>query len=144
MRLWSIHPMYLDAKGLLALWREGLLAQKVLLGLTRGYVNHPQLIRFKNTSDPILYIGTYLYYVYLEGLARGYRFNVSKIKVYNTDIQPIPVTTGQLLYEFNHLLSKLAKRSHNDYMRLQSVVEIIPHPIFKPVPGDIEAWEKVK
>jgi len=136
--------MYLDAKGLLALWREGLLAQKVLLGLTKGYVNHPQLIRFKNTSDPILYIGTYLYYVYLEGLARGYRFNVSKIKVYNTGVQPIPVTTGQLLYEFNHLLSKLAKRSHNDYIRLKSVVKIIPHPIFKPVPGGIEAWEKVK
>ncbi|WP_368086417.1 pyrimidine dimer DNA glycosylase/endonuclease V [Nitrosomonas sp. Nm34] len=26
MRLWSIHPKYLDAKGLLALWREGLQA----------------------------------------------------------------------------------------------------------------------
>jgi Pyrimidine dimer DNA glycosylase (EC 3.2.2.17)/DNA-(apurinic or apyrimidinic site) lyase (EC 4.2.99.18) len=52
MRLWSIHPKYLDVQGLLGLWREGLLAQKVLLGETKGYRNHPQLIRFKRTSDP--------------------------------------------------------------------------------------------
>jgi len=30
MRLWTIHPKYLDRQGLLALWREALLAQKVL------------------------------------------------------------------------------------------------------------------
>ncbi|MDI3502728.1 MAG: hypothetical protein PWR13_285 [Archaeoglobi archaeon] len=28
MRLWSIHSKYLDAKGLVAVWREGLLAKK--------------------------------------------------------------------------------------------------------------------
>jgi Pyrimidine dimer DNA glycosylase (EC 3.2.2.17)/DNA-(apurinic or apyrimidinic site) lyase (EC 4.2.99.18) len=61
MRLWSLHPKYLDKLGLLGLWRESLLAQKVLLGKTKGYKNHPQLIRFKKTEDPILYIGTYLY-----------------------------------------------------------------------------------
>lgn len=32
MRLWSLHPSYLDAVGLVALWREGLLARKVLQG----------------------------------------------------------------------------------------------------------------
>jgi len=68
MRLWSIHPKYLDVQGLLGLWREGLLAQKVLLGETKGYRNHPQLIRFKRTPDPVLYLGTYLYYVYQEGV----------------------------------------------------------------------------
>ena len=36
MRLWSLHPRYLDAKGLVALWREGLLAQAVLKGQTKG------------------------------------------------------------------------------------------------------------
>jgi len=65
VRLWSISPGYLDARGLVALWREALLAQKVLMGLTRGYTRHPQLERFRRTSDPVLYIGTYLYYVYL-------------------------------------------------------------------------------
>ena len=37
MRLWSIHPKYLGTKGLVALWREALLAQKVLQGNTKGY-----------------------------------------------------------------------------------------------------------
>jgi hypothetical protein len=43
MRLWSLHPCHLDAKGLVALWREGLLAQKVQACETNGYRNHPQL-----------------------------------------------------------------------------------------------------
>ena len=41
MRLWTLHPQYLDPRGLVALWREALLAQKVLLGRTRGYRAHP-------------------------------------------------------------------------------------------------------
>ena len=32
MRLWSLSPRYLDVKGLVAVWREGLLADAVLLG----------------------------------------------------------------------------------------------------------------
>jgi hypothetical protein len=32
MRLWSLHPEYLDANGLVALWREALLAQAFLQG----------------------------------------------------------------------------------------------------------------
>ena len=43
MRLWSIHPRYLDSMGLVALWREALLAQAVLRGETKGYKFHPQL-----------------------------------------------------------------------------------------------------
>ena len=39
MRLWSLRPKYLDSQGLVALWREGLLAQAVLRGKTRGYRN---------------------------------------------------------------------------------------------------------
>jgi hypothetical protein len=52
MRLWSLHPCYLDRQGLLALWREALLAQKMLQGQTRGYRFHPQLERFRAQSDP--------------------------------------------------------------------------------------------
>lgn len=47
MRLWTVHPRYLGAKGLVAAWREALLAQKVLAGRTRGYRAHPQLRRFQ-------------------------------------------------------------------------------------------------
>jgi len=144
LRLWSIHPKYLDTQGLLGLWREGLLAQKCLLGLTKGYVNHPQLIRFKQTSNPPLYIGTYLYYVYLEGIRRGYKFNLSKIKAYDLTLEKIPVTVGQLRYEYRHLLNKLKIRSQTHYKLIKDLKEIEPHPLFKTVPGEVEPWEKVR
>jgi Pyrimidine dimer DNA glycosylase (EC 3.2.2.17)/DNA-(apurinic or apyrimidinic site) lyase (EC 4.2.99.18) len=110
VRLWSIHPKYLDVHGFLGLWREALLAQKALLGLTKGYTNHPQLIRFKCTTDPVLYVGSYLYYVYVEGLARGYHLDKSKIIKYDLTIR-LPVTEGQVNYEFKHLLKKLKKET---------------------------------
>jgi hypothetical protein len=143
LRLWSIHPKYLDTQGLLALWREGLLAQKCLLGLTKGYLNHPQLIRFKRTTNPPLYIGTYLYYVYLEGTKRGYRFNSGKIRAYDLALERIPVTVGQLRYEHQHLLNKLRTRSPTHYDVIKRLRYIEPHPLFKPVPGDVEPWEKL-
>ena len=144
MRLWSLHPKYLDAKGLLGLWRESLLAQKVLLGETRGYRNHPQLTRFKITKDPLLYIGTYLYYIYLEGRSRGYKFNESKILKYDLNIERLPVTDGQVRYEFNHLLGKLRVRDYRKYEEVKDVENIEVHPIFYIIPGDVEEWEKNK
>lgn len=53
MRIWSLHPQYLDRQGLTAGWREGLLAQKVLTGTTKGYRNHPQLRRFRAAGDGV-------------------------------------------------------------------------------------------
>jgi hypothetical protein len=81
MRLWSIHPQYLDSKGLIALWREGLLAKKVLEGKTKEYKNHPQLERFKNFKNPILAINSYLFYVLKETKLRNYKFNEKKLKI---------------------------------------------------------------
>jgi len=66
MRIWSIHPKYLDTKGLVALWRENLLAKNVLEHNTRGYKNHPQLIRSKNSGTPLQAINHYLAAVYQE------------------------------------------------------------------------------
>lgn len=105
MRLWSIHPKYLDKIGLLALWREGLLAQKVLRGETKGYVNHPQLLRFKNHSNPLKTIASYLLQVWKESSKRGYNFNKGKIGKIGK-IRKIKVTKGQLECEFNLLRSK--------------------------------------
>lgn len=141
MRLWSIHPKYLDVQGLLGLWREGLLAQKVLLGETKGYRNHPQLIRFKRTPDPVLYLGTYLYYVYQEGVRRGYSFKEGKIIRYDLSLK-MPVTEGQVKYEFNHLLGKLKVRDPERYEELLRVQVIEVNPIFYVVEGDVEEWEK--
>ena len=53
MRLWSLHPKYLDSKGLVAVWREGLLALEVLKGNTKGYRSHPQLTRFLQEGNPV-------------------------------------------------------------------------------------------
>ncbi|HLW43123.1 MAG TPA: pyrimidine dimer DNA glycosylase/endonuclease V, partial [Candidatus Acidoferrales bacterium] len=78
MRLWSLHPSHLDGKGLVALWREGLLAQNVLRGKTKGYRFHPQLNRFRATKKPVIAIGTYLRAVAEEAKSRGYSFDASK------------------------------------------------------------------
>lgn len=142
MRLWSLHPQYLDAKGLVALWREGLLAQKVLQGQTKGYRNHPQLNRFKQTPDPLSHIAYYLSIVQQQATERGYQFNASKIADF-TDYSPITVTTGQMQYEVQHLHNKLKQRDANKYAQLKNLEYYEPHPLFRMVEGDIEAWEIV-
>lgn len=143
MRLWSLHPKYLDINGLVALWREGLLAKKVLEGKTKGYKNHPQLERFKKCKTPLKAINAYLFEVWKEANKRSYKFNLSKIKKVVLK-KKIPVTKGQLAYEFKHLLKKLKKRNFRKYKDLRNLKEVEPNPIFKIVKGDIESWEKVK
>lgn len=143
MRLWSLHPKYLDSKGLVAVWREGLLARAVLEGKTKGYKNHPQLIRFKNQKEPLHFLDTYLNYIYLEAADRGYNFNQDKI---GTEIieEQITVTQGQMLYELKHLLKKLKYRDIDQYQQLKQIDLPLPNPIFKVIPGDIEPWEELK
>ncbi|MGI5921598.1 MAG: pyrimidine dimer DNA glycosylase/endonuclease V [Syntrophomonadaceae bacterium] len=143
MRLWSIHPRYLDRAGLAALWRESLLAQKVLQGKTVGYRNHPQLIRFKNHPAPQLAISTYLWGVWEEAAQRGYCFDREKIQAGLTIIR-IPVTRGQIKYEFSWLRHKLQERDQERCQRLESVTDIECHPLFTITPGGIEYWEKIK
>jgi hypothetical protein len=140
MRLWSIHPKYLDGKGLVALWREGLLAKNVLKGNTRGYKNHPQLNRFIEYGNPIDCINQYLESVYEESLNRGYSFNRNKIDLSSHPCL-ITVTDKQVEYEFQHLLRKLKIRSPLLYRSLASQKEIVQHPLFKIVKGEIENWE---
>jgi hypothetical protein len=142
MRLWSIHPSYLDAKGLVALWREALLAQKVILGKTRGYRNHPQLMRFRNTANPVGAIAGYLRCIADEADKRGYNFKKSKI-VNRRYTGLLPVTDGQLEFEFKHLLNKLKTRDPELFRRLQMTKRIRIHPLFKRIAGDVEDWERV-
>ncbi|MEM1994951.1 MAG: pyrimidine dimer DNA glycosylase/endonuclease V [Nitrososphaerales archaeon] len=145
MRLWSIHPKYLDSRGLVALWREGLLAKRVLEGKTRGYVNHPQLIRFKLYDKPIELIDAYLTQIYYEAEKRGYLFDYSKIRCI-TISKAVSVTCGQLKYEFKHLLEKLKKRDVKRFEELKRLNTkfIKPNPIFRVVEGGIESWERVE
>ena len=141
MRLWSLHPSYLDTRGLVALWREALLAQNVLLGKTKGYRNHPQLNRFKDSRNPVAAIASYLNEVADEADRRGYNFDRKKIAG-NRFKQKLTVTNGQVRYEFSHLLKKLSSRDPDLYKRLKSVQRIKTHPLFTKTRGDIESWEK--
>lgn len=142
MRLWSIHPKYLDTKGLVALWRETLLAKNVLEGNTKGYKNHPQLNRFKVTDDPVIYINKYLSSIYEESLNRGYTFDNKKFFTPTVDLI-IPVTKGQIQYEFTHLLKKLNTRNSDLHKKLFLLKEIDPHPLFQIIEGEREPWEIV-
>lgn len=143
MRIWSIHPKYLDAKGLVALWREALLAKHVLERKTKGYKHHPQLLRFKNSSRPLAAINLYLQSVYKEAMKRGYQFDASKFKRTSSRIT-LTVTNGQIKYEFSHLLKKLKKRDKNKFRMVKEIRTIQPHPLFKIVKGNIEEWEIVQ
>ncbi len=142
MRLWTLHPKYLDSKGLVALWREGLLARAVLKGETEGYKNHPQLIRFKNLNHPVSFIDSYLLNVYEESLLRSYKFNRNKIG-YDFTESKINVTNGQIKFECKHLRSKLKVRDQIKYNELLKINLPDTNPIFRVVEGDIEPWEVV-
>ncbi len=142
MRLWSVHPEHLDPKGLVALWREALLAQAVLSGLTRGYTNHPQLLRFREQENPLAYIATYLHEVAREAARRGYSFDESKVRPERTR-EKIVVSEGQVTFEWNHLSSKLRGRNAQWGERMRQVLPRV-HPLFVIVEGPIESWERAK
>lgn len=141
MRLWSLHPRYLDARGLVALWREGLLAQAVLCGETRGYRHHPQLERFRGSPEPVDTIGAYLREVGHEAAQRGYRFDASRIRRPGASAS-LPVTSGQVALEWQHLLAKLAVRDPARYERLRDFTSPECHPLFDVAPGGVEPWER--
>ena len=141
MRLWSLHPRYLDARGLVALWRETLLAREVLRGRTLGYRAHPQLQRFRRCASPRSAINRYLYIVYSEARARGYRFDQSKLGR-DRKVPTIRVTDGQLHYEWSWLLTKLRQRSPGCYRHHLRVVAPAAHPLFRVVPGPVAEWER--
>ncbi len=142
MRIWSLHPQHLDAKGLVALWREALLAQKVLRGETKGYRHHPQLQRFRAHPEPLAAIAEYLRAVQREAERRGYNFDAGKIGPQTTR-KKITVTQGQVEYELKHLRNKLAVRDAAAWERLQQCGQPALHPLFRAVAGDVEAWEVV-
>ncbi len=150
MRLWSIHPKYLDKIGLVALWREALLAKKVLEGKTKGYKNHPQLERFKQSNNPIEFINKYLESIYKEAISRGYKFDPKKFTRFDSSktrrektklYKKINITSGQLKYEIEHLLKKIERRAPYEIERIEKNIKT--NPIFKTIKGKIESWEKI-
>jgi hypothetical protein len=140
MRIWTLHPKYLDAKGLVALWRETLLAKHVLENKTKGYKNHPQLERFKKAARPLDLINQYLAGIYEESIIRNYRFDRNKID-WKFAPAKITVTDGQIEFEVVHLLKKLKAR---DPIKFKEVKKLNNHDtldLFTVVQGEIEKWE---
>ena len=140
MRIWSLHPKYLDTKGLVALWRETLLAKHVLEGRTKGYKHHPQLNRFKKAKEPVDAINTYLIGIYHEACKRNYHFNKEKID-WDTRHVKLKVTNGQLAFERKHLLNKLKERDMEKYRQLNATKLTDTHDMFRVVEGEREEWE---
>ena len=140
MRIWSLHPKHLDRQGLLAVWRESLLAQAVLRGRTQGYKNHPQLERFRSCPSPLQAINHYLWHVRQETIARGYQFDARKVRK-PKQLPRIPVQEGQIQYEQRHLLAKLKQRAPAKHRGMKNTTLTL-HPLFKAVPGGVEPWER--
>lgn len=161
MRLWSLSLKYLDQKGLCGLWTESILAQKVLMGQTKAYKNHPQLIRWRCDNSDYL-ISRYLWSIWHEGESRGYHFIWQKIWKHErslpnwiTEKPCLTVTKGQLEYEFKHLQSKLEKRCQDQFYKNLinnncqerkdfAFREIEVNSIFEIVDGGVEGWERIK
>lgn len=174
MRIWSLHPCLLDRRALVACWRETLLAQKVLRGLTRGYTNHPQLIRFRAHPQPLEAVAAYLLGLADEADARGYSFNraligageegadesagkngankngADKAESPYASVALIPVPLGQLEYELAFLRYKVAGRDPEwehplrERLAARGELAVCAHPLFEVIPGAIEPWEKTK
>jgi hypothetical protein len=142
VRLWTLHPRYLDPKGLVAAWREALLAQKVLAGMTRGYRHHPQLARFQAQDDSLGAIGSFLAGLAEEADRRGYHFDAAKIHRRGFKGR-IPETKGQLGFEWEHLGAKLRTRAPQLAAGMRAVKIPEAHPLFRIVRGGIRSWEKI-
>ena len=142
MRLWTIHPRYLDSQGLVALWREALLARAVLRGETRGYRHHPQLERFRAQPSPRAAINAYLAAVHAEATARGYSFDRRKIGPVAPRVPEVAATSGQIAYEWQHLLRKLAVRNRGCYLRWKGALRVDCHPLFRRRRGAVADWER--
>jgi len=138
VRLWTLHPRYLDPTGLVSVWRKALLARQVLRGRTKAYRNHPQLERFLAHPAPVSAINAYLLAVHEEAIARGYSFDKKKLGPVRNKSR-IRATQGQLAYEWKHLRSKLTERCPE---RARRAGKLAAHPLFRIAPGPVESWER--
>jgi hypothetical protein len=141
MRIWTLHPKYLDPQGLVALWREALLARAVLRGETKGYRHHPQLFRFQSHCTPRFAINAYLGAIHTEAQSRGYAFDSRKLGPVRAGVR-IESTTGQMRFEWQHLMGKLRARSPALFQRWRGVAAPASHPLFTIRRGSIETWER--
>jgi hypothetical protein len=149
MRIWSISPEYMDTKRLGAQWCEALLCRNVIKGLTKGYKHHPQALRLMKHPTPLAFVNSFLYTIWKESQNRGFKYDKNRLEEFPSFVGPMPVTKGQLYYEFHHLQNKLTdsgelERYHRNERNSMGFYGIKPNDLFIVVPGDIEDFEKIK
>jgi hypothetical protein len=101
------------------------------------------LQRFKAHAFSLAAIDVYLAAVHDESLARGYSFDRSKIGALQK-VDFIPTTSGQIMYEWQHLLEKLSNRNPALYEKRRNVEKPKCHPLFRVKAGGMETWENVR
>jgi hypothetical protein len=147
MRIWSISLEYLDSKRLGAQWREALLCRNVLLGLTKGYKNHPQFTRIQQHQQPLDFINTFLYEVHREATNRGYKYDEKKLQPVKL-LMKMDVTEKQLEYEFSHIQLKIKNsKNHIKFITNRFSYDefgLSSGQLFNVIPGDIMDFEKTK
>lgn len=130
MSLWSVHPRYLDNKGLISAWNRGLQLQKQLSTEPARNTGNSQLIMFSRQEKPLHAIGSYLSFIASEGCRRGYKFTHEKILYPNFDEELLPIDSEQLRSENQMLQNRLKTRDKNRYQQLSSQSWPETHPLF--------------
>ncbi|HEX7370291.1 MAG TPA: hypothetical protein VF284_08450 [Rhodanobacteraceae bacterium] len=100
-----------------------------------------RLDRFRAQRDPEAAIAAYLAHVHAEAVARDYNFAAEKVGARRQRIL-IPVTRGQLDYEWQHLHAKLGVRDPDRLTVIRHIRRPQCHPSFQVIAGGVEAWEK--
>ncbi|HLY52085.1 MAG TPA: hypothetical protein VKQ31_03660, partial [Steroidobacteraceae bacterium] len=100
-----------------------------------------QLERFRAHRRPLSAINAYLLVVAAEAESRGYAFDRRKIGPRRGAVR-LRATRGQLAYEWQRLLGKLARRSPQLHRRWRRERDPQSNPLFAIGPGAIEPWER--
>lgn len=146
MRIWFIHPIYYDKKGLLAQWNEGLLLRNIIYGSkhkitiekeknkkkeevksTRqpGWINHPfskRVLRYKKNLQKKI-INTYLNNLRLYGVeVHGIKFNEEYLdKKFIDNKIKVPILIEQVRQDHKDALDKMLVRDINVYNKIKAI-----------------------
>ena len=140
MRLWSLHPRYLDPQG----WSrcgETLLARKVLRGETRGYRHHPQLQRFREARDPQSAIDAYL----PRSTPRRRRAATRSTRTSSmpTRARKDPGRArATRRARMGHLIAQARVAQPGAHVRWRELQRPRTHPSFRVVAGGVADWER--
>lgn len=133
MRIWKVHPKYLDQKGLSGQWFEAIIAKNSLISKDGYWYNNPQMDIFKNSEDPIDAVNSYLEEVWVEGIRRGYKFKSEYFDDY-CPLVTIPITHEDLYSDMNLLGDRVHKRDIDWYNDIwMTGMRVVPHPLFKVI-----------